>query len=138
MAQSAFNTAVIEEFRTNGGRVSSHGFAGAELLLLTTRGHRTGKPCTTPLMYSVHGDDLIVVASAGGADHNPAWFTNLVANSEVEVEVGTEKFRAQATPVPEAERERIYAEHEKRYPQFGEYRTATARKIPVVRLTRLG
>jgi deazaflavin-dependent oxidoreductase (nitroreductase family) len=130
-----WNTAIIEEFRGNEGRVGGQ-FRGAPLLLLTTIGRRTGQRHTNPVMYLADGDRVLVFASKGGAPTNPDWFRNLVANPEVTVEVGTELYPAHATVLEGEERDRFYAEQSRRYPGFAEYERNTSRTIPVVALVR--
>jgi deazaflavin-dependent oxidoreductase (nitroreductase family) len=132
---SDWNARIIEEFRSNGGQVGGN-FEGAPLLLLTTKGRRTGAARTSPVMYLADGDRLLVFASKGGAPTNPDWYDNLVADPEVTVEVGTESYRAQAHPVEGAERDRLYAEQASRYPGFAEYQANTDRVIPVVAIVR--
>jgi deazaflavin-dependent oxidoreductase (nitroreductase family) len=131
-----WNRRIIEEFRANGGKVGGP-FAGAPLLLLTTTGARTGRSHTTPVMYTDDGDRLLVYASKGGAPTNPAWYHNLVASPRVTVEVGTERFEADATVITGEERDRLYNRHAERYPGFAEYQEKTSRTIPVVALTRV-
>jgi deazaflavin-dependent oxidoreductase (nitroreductase family) len=132
-----WNEKIIEEFRANEGRVGGP-FEGAPMVLLTSAGAKTGKPHTTPLMYLPDGDRVVVFASKGGAPTHPEWFTNLVANPKVRAEVGTESFEANAVVAEGEERDRLFEEQKRRYPQFGEYETKTTRKIPVVILERIG
>lgn len=132
-----WNEKIIEEFRANQGRVGGP-FEGAPMVLLTTTGAKTGKPHTTPLMYLADGDRVVVFASKGGAPTHPEWFTNLVANPKVRAEVGTESFEANAVVAEGGERDRLFEEQKRRYPQFGEYESKTPRKIPVVILERIG
>lgn len=133
---SDFNAPVIEEFRTNHGKVGGY-FEGQDLLLLTTKGRKSGREHTTPVMYSRDGDRLLVYASAAGAAKHPDWYENLVASPDVVVEVGDERFEARATPLEGDERDRAYAAQAERLPQFAEYQEkATGRTIPVVALTR--
>ena len=99
-----FNTKIIEEFRSNGGKVGG-GFEGAPVLLLTTSGAKSGKTRVNPMMYLAEGDRMYVFASKAGAPTNPDWYHNLVAHPEVTVEQGTERFEAVATPVDRAERD---------------------------------
>ena len=88
-------------------------------------------------MYSRDGDRLLVYASAAGAPDHPDWYENLVANPEVVVEVGDERFDARATPLEGEDPDRAYAAQSERLPQFAEYQEqATGRTIPVVALTR--
>jgi deazaflavin-dependent oxidoreductase (nitroreductase family) len=128
-----FNEQVIEEFRTNAGKVGGN-FEGAPLLLLTTVGSKSGKTRVNPMMYLEEGDRRYVFASKAGAPSNPDWYYNLVANPNVSIEVGSETIDAVATPVEEGERSRIYAEQVERYPGFGEYQDKTDRVIPVIAL----
>src|SRR3954451_21507895 len=132
---SDWNARIIEEFRAKNGRGVSQ--FGDGLLLLTTRGAKSGKQHTTPLAYTRDGDRIVVIASMGGAPKHPAWYHNILANPEVELEVGGEKFSARATPIPSgSERDRLYAAQVAVMPGFAEYEKATTRKIPVVVLKR--
>jgi deazaflavin-dependent oxidoreductase (nitroreductase family) len=132
---SDWNIQVIEEFRANDGRVGGQ-FDGAPLLLLHTVGTKTGQARVNPMMYLDLDGRRFVFASKAGADTDPDWFRNLVAHPEVNVEVGTETYTAQAKAVDRAERDRIYAEQARRYPGFAEYEAKTTRVIPVVELAR--
>lgn len=132
-----FNQKVIEEFRANAGKVGGP-FEGADLLLLTTTGAKSGRRVTTPVMYLEDGGRLVVIASKAGADHHPAWFHNLRANPEVTVEAGTDTFQARASVVDRPERDRLYARMVEKAPGFAEYEEKTSRVIPVVALERAG
>jgi deazaflavin-dependent oxidoreductase (nitroreductase family) len=130
-----WNEQIIAEFRANEGKVGGP-FEGAPMVVLTSKGEKTGKPHTNPLMYLPDGDRVVVFGSYGGAPENPQWFNNLVANPDATAEVGTETFPVKATVAEGEERDRLYEEQKKRYPQFGEYETKTTRKIPVVILEK--
>ena len=134
---NALNEQVIEEFRANGGRCGGH-FEGNPMILLTTRGAKSGKSLTTPLTYTRDGERIIVVASAGGAPRHPAWYHNLRAHPQAEVEIDDTRFHATAHAAEPPERERLYAQVVAQLPRFDEYRKATDRVIPVVILTREG
>jgi deazaflavin-dependent oxidoreductase (nitroreductase family) len=135
---SDFNQAIIDEFRANSGKVGGH-FAGANMLLLHTVGAKSGGPRTNPLVYITDGDHLVVIASKGGADRNPDWYYNLLANPTVTVELGTGQFQARAIPVTEEpERSRLYAKMVEHRPGFAAYEQKTSRKIPAVILERTG
>ena len=136
-AWQEMNDPVIAEYRATGGRVTGR-FAGRPLLLLTTTGARSGRPFTTPLNYSVDGDRLVVIASKGGSSSHPDWYHNLVANPEVTVELGAERFRARASTAEEPERTRLFEQQAAQMPFFAEYQRQVARQIPVVVLERLG
>jgi deazaflavin-dependent oxidoreductase (nitroreductase family) len=132
-----FNQDVIKQFRANGGKVGPP-FEGAPMLLLTTTGARSGQQRTTPLVHTRDGDDIVILASKGGAPSHPAWYHNLVANPEVTLEVGTEKFKARARVATGEERDRLYAAQARLMPNFAEYQQKTTRRIPVVVLKRTG
>ena len=129
------NRSVIEDFRANKGKAGGS-FSGRPLLLLTTNGRKTGISRTNPLMYLPDGDRWIVFATKGGAPENPDWYRNLVANPIVNLEVGAETFEAEATVVAGEERDLLYARQAGLFPMFAEYETKTARKIPVIALSR--
>lgn len=131
-----WNKAIIAEFRANGGKVGGQ-FAGATLLLLHTTGAKSGQERVNPVVYTTDGDQLVVIASKGGAPTNPDWYYNLVANPQVTLEVGTEQFQAQATIPAEPERTRLYNQMATAMPGFAEYQRKTERIIPVVVLTRI-
>jgi len=135
MPQNDFNLNIIKEFRANGGQTSGP-IKGAQLLLLTTTGAKSGKEGTTPLVYTKDGDNFVIIASMGGAPKNPAWYHNIKANPEVTLEVGTEKFQAKASEATGPERERLYAQQAAMMPAFNEYKEKTSRTIPVVVLSR--
>jgi deazaflavin-dependent oxidoreductase (nitroreductase family) len=131
---SDFNATIIEEFRANDGRVGGN-FEGAPLLLLHTRGARTGEPRVHPVMYLLDGERHLVFASKAGADTNPAWYHNLLAHPDAAIEVGGDQLAVHATELEGAERDRWYAEQARRYPGFADYQRKTSRVIPVVALT---
>jgi deazaflavin-dependent oxidoreductase (nitroreductase family) len=135
MDMNEFNENVIKEFRSNGGKVGG-AFAGAPMLLLTTKGAKSGQERTTPLVYSRDGDRMVIIASFGGAPKHPAWYHNLVANPDVTVEVGTEKFTARASVPQGAERDRLFKAQAAMMPNFDEYQRNTTRRIPAVVLER--
>jgi deazaflavin-dependent oxidoreductase (nitroreductase family) len=133
-----FNEGVIEDFRTHHGQITKGPFTGRSLLLLTTRGAKSGRERTNPLAYSRDGDRYIVIASKGGAPSNPDWFRNLRANPRVTVEVGPERFSANARVPKGDERRRLYDAQAARMPAFKDYEKRTTREIPVVVLERAG
>jgi deazaflavin-dependent oxidoreductase (nitroreductase family) len=132
---SDYNAKIIEEFRANEGHVGGS-WEGRNLLLLTTRGRRSGREYTTPMVYTRDGDRLLVYASQGGSPDHPDWYLNLVANPGVIVEVGSERYDAVATPLEGAERDREFAAQAERWSQFTKYQEQTERVIPVVALAR--
>lgn len=134
---SDWNTAIIEEFRASGGKVGGQ-FEGAPLLLLHTRGARSGQERVNPMMYRRVGDDLAVFASKAGAPTNPDWYHNLVANPSVTAEIGDQSLPFTARVAGDDERERIWSAQKADYPGFADYEKNTTRQIPVVILERAG
>lgn len=132
-----FNQRVIDEFRANDGKVGGY-FANDTLLLLTSKGAKSGKIAVTPLQYYEDNGHIVIIASAAGADNNPAWYHNLLANPVATVEVGKETFSVRATPVTqEPERSRLYARMAEKGHGFADYERKTSRKIPAVLLKRI-
>jgi deazaflavin-dependent oxidoreductase (nitroreductase family) len=132
----AFNDDLIADVRAN-GHATSGPFVGRDLLVLTTKGAKSGREHAVPVVYSEDSGDLVVVASMGGAPKSPAWYHNLKANPEVTVETGKKRWQAKAVVTPEAERLRLYEQHSVKHPGFRDYVKKTTRRIPVIRLKRL-
>lgn len=132
---NAYNDRIVDEFRARHGRVAE--YEGSRLLLLTTRGARTGRPHTTPLGYLPDGDRVLVIASSLGAPTHPAWFHNLVADPTVTVEDGVFTYEARAEVLTGEERDRLYARAVEADPGWAEYQARTSRVIPVVALHRV-
>ena len=130
-----WNRAVIDEFRANAGRVGGM-FEGRPLLLLHHVGARTGIRRVAPLMYQDVPDGYAIFASKGGADTNPDWYHNLVANPRTGVEIGTETVPVRARVTAGEERERIWTRQKSDHPQFEDYESKTLRVIPVIVLER--
>jgi deazaflavin-dependent oxidoreductase (nitroreductase family) len=136
---STFEDQLIAAMRANDGKVSSGPLAGHPLLVMTSRGARSGAPRRAILTYHRDGDDYIVAGTAGGSKSDPAWLHNVEADPEVAIEVDNEQFDATATTIVEgAERDRLWDDHVKALPWFADYPAQTGRLIPMVRLTRSG
>jgi deazaflavin-dependent oxidoreductase (nitroreductase family) len=128
-----FNRNLIADLRANGGKASGGPFKGGQILILTTKGAKSGEPREQPLAYSQDDGLHVVLASKGGAPTHPAWYHNLVKHPIVTVEVEGETFKAKANVVEDHEEyERLYAQHAAIMPGFNEYRQKTSRKIPVI------
>ena len=112
--------------------VPGHGEMDVPSLLLTTTGRKSGEKFLFPLFYGMTGDSYIVVASKGGAPDHPGWYRNLVANPDVEVQVGTKHLKAVARTVTGAERVALWQEALKFWPPYADYEKKTDREIPVV------
>jgi len=118
-------------YRASGGRVGAR-LAGLDMLLLTTTGRKSGEPRTQPLACFADGDDWVVVASNGGQDHHPAWFLNLEACADAQIQVGSEQRAVRAQVAEGAERARLWPWLVERNPIYGRYAKRTGRRIPVV------
>ena len=133
---SDFNAAIIDEFRANAGKVGGP-FEGAPMVLLHTRGARSGAEHVNPLVYQPVGDDLAIFASKGGAPTHPDWYHNLVAHPDVTVELGPDTVALRARVAEGDERERIWSRQKEVMPGFADYEAKTPRVIPVVILERV-
>lgn len=121
---------------TNGER----GFVwkrGSKILLLTTTGRKSGEPRTMPLIFGEDDGRYVLVASKGGWPQHPAWYKNLEANPEVEVQLKAEVFTARARDAEGEERERLWGMMVGEWPPYDDYKQRTDRKIPVVILERV-
>ncbi len=125
----------IRVYLESGGE-EGHIWNGVPTLLLTVTGRKTGTKRMTALIYGRDGDDYIIVASRGGDPNHPEWYLNLVANPEVEVQVGPEKFTAVARTLDDDDRARVWPAMTAIWPAYDEYQAKTERKIPLVALSR--
>jgi deazaflavin-dependent oxidoreductase (nitroreductase family) len=114
-------------FRLTGGRMGRR-YHGNPIVLLTTRGRRSGKPRTTPLLAYEDGDRLVLTASFGGSSVNPGWFHNLSAHPDVTVD--GRPYRARVAD--DEERERLWPLIVERYSGYAQYQARTERRIPLV------
>jgi deazaflavin-dependent oxidoreductase (nitroreductase family) len=122
-------------YKASGGKRGAS-IKGKPLVLLTTRGRKSGEQRTVPVVAFVEGAETYVVASMGGQPQHPAWFFNLEAHPEVDVQLGPEHFRARAEILPDAQRAEIWPRIIASMPQFAGYQKKTSRVIPVVHLVR--
>ena len=127
----------VDRYRATDGK-EGHGWEkGSSTLLLTTRGHKSGEPRTTPLIYAPYGDDAYtVVASKGGSDEPPAWYVNLSEEPEVEVQVWGDVFNARARTANAEEKPEMWRTMVAEWPDYDAYQRNTDREIPVVVLER--
>ena len=135
-AENLFGEEHVRRYRETDGEVGHIWRNGAKILLLTTKGRKTGEPRTTPLIYEEAGDRYVIVASKGGAPEHPGWYRNLAKNPEVEVQVKAEVFPARARTASGDEREQLWRLAAQQWPAYDEYQTRTDREIPVVVLER--
>jgi deazaflavin-dependent oxidoreductase (nitroreductase family) len=136
---SDFNSGLIDHIRANGGAVTEGPFTDRQVLILTTTGAKSGETREAPLVYTREGDDIVIVASMGGAPSHPAWYLNIVANPRVTIEVDGRKLLAEARIITDGEeRRRLYDQHAELHPSFSEYEARTGgRVIPVIVLERV-
>jgi deazaflavin-dependent oxidoreductase (nitroreductase family) len=135
-SMSQWNRQLIAQYRADGGRLSGE-MEGAAILLLTTKGAKSGRPHIVPVTFLRDGKRLVVFASNAGGRKNPDWFNNLTACDTATVELGAETFQVRASFATGEERDRLYTEQCRSAPRFAVYQASTERKIPVVILTRI-
>jgi deazaflavin-dependent oxidoreductase (nitroreductase family) len=109
---------------------------GTTILLLFTRGRKSGEERINPLIFQPHGDDFLVVASKGGTDQPPAWFLNLEAEPEAEIQVKGDRFPVRARVATAEEKPEMWAKMTAVWPDYDDYQARTSREIPVVVLER--
>ena len=125
----------VRAYRETGGERGYH-WRGTTILLLTTRGRRSGEERTTPLIHRTDADRWVVVASKGGAPEHPGWFENLTAEPDASVQVRDEQIPVRASVAEGEERERLWSLMTEVWPAYDEYQERTDRRIPVVILSR--
>ena len=119
-------------YENTDGRIGAS-LGGRPMLLLRTVGRRSGASRTAALLYVRDGNAYVVVASKGGAPRHPGWFHNLVANPDVEIQVGRERMSVHARVAEGAERARLWGRaDEVNQGQYAVYQSRTTRPIPVV------
>ncbi len=134
--QRAFNRSVVDEFLANGGKVGGP-FAGHDLLLLTTRGAKSGLPRLVPLSYLSVDGAMIVIASLAGADVDPAWAHNLRAHPRAHADLGSQNYDVLARELSRTERDAMFPKIAAVEPIYAEYQSRTARVIPLFELRRV-
>jgi proline iminopeptidase len=136
-SENLFGEEHIQRYRETNGEVGHDWKRGTEILLLTTKGRKSGEPRTSPLIY-VKDDNgnHVVIASKGGTPENPGWYLNLEQNPEVELQVKDDVFPARARTATGEEREQLWKRANEAWPDYDEYQTKTDRQIPVVVLER--
>jgi deazaflavin-dependent oxidoreductase (nitroreductase family) len=125
----------VRVYRETGGERGYH-WRGTTILLLSTRGRKSGRERTTPLIHRTDGARWVVVASKGGAPANPGWFENLLADPEATIEVKDERIPVRAGTAEGEERSRLWELMCEVWPAYADYQTKTEREIPVVVLSR--
>ena len=128
----------VDRYRATDGE-EGYEWQGAQTLLLTTTGRKSGTERTTPLIFAPYGEAAYtIVASKGGTDEPPAWYLNLSANPEVEVQVKGDVFKANARTATAQEKAETWPTMVSEWPAYDEYQRKTERQIPIVVLERAG
>jgi deazaflavin-dependent oxidoreductase (nitroreductase family) len=130
-----FGAEHVRVYRETGGE-RGYRWRGTTILLLTTRGRKSGQPRTTPLIHRTDGDRWVVVASKGGAPENPGWYENLRADADATIQVRDEVIEVRAEDAAGEERERLWSLMADVWPAYDDYQAKTDREIPVVVLSR--
>jgi deazaflavin-dependent oxidoreductase (nitroreductase family) len=126
----------VDRYRATDGEEGYSWQRGTTILLLTTRGRKSGAERTTPLIFERDGDDYLIVASRGGTDAPPGWYVNLQAEPDVQVQVRGDVFRAHARDATPEEKPEMWRKMAAVWPDYDEYQKKTEREIPVVVLER--
>lgn len=130
-----FGAEHVKRYRETDGE-EGHDWQGTQTLILTTTGRKSGGPRPTPLIYGRSGEDYLVVASKGGADDPPAWYLNLEAKPEAEIQVKADRFKVRARTATADEKPALWKTMAAEWPAYDDYRQKTTREIPVVVLER--
>ncbi len=123
-------------YRVTDGMIGSS-WMGRRMLLLTTKGRKSGKERTTPLLCIEDGDNLVVIASYGGSDRDPDWWLNLKSNPEAQVQMGSRKMTVRGEKASAEEKRRLWPVIVETYAAYDDYQRRTRRDIPVVVLRPL-
>ena len=125
----------VRVYRETGGE-TGYLWNGVPTLLLTMTGRKSGEKRTIPIIYTPVGEKLVIIASKGGSATHPAWYLNVSADPAVELQVRDEVFTATARTAESPEREELWAEAVRAWPNYDVYQSRTTRRIPVVVLER--
>lgn len=128
-------SANVWAFRLTRGRLGGRFRGGAPVCLVTAIGKRSRAPRTVALLYLVDGADVVLVASKGGMSHSPAWYHNMMANPDVEVEIGSTKRSMRARRASDTEKAALWPRLVAMYRDYDDYQARTTRDIPVVILS---
>ena len=124
-------------YNLSGGRVGGNAY-GAPVVLVDSVGRKSGKRRTHPLICDEQGEDIVIVASKGGIEAHPAWYLNLMANPDTEINWRGERRRVRAREAEGEERERLWKRMVEVYPAYAHYQARTERRIPVLVLEPAG
>jgi deazaflavin-dependent oxidoreductase (nitroreductase family) len=127
----------VQRYIETSGEDGYHWRNDTTILLLFTKGRKSGEERINALIFQPDGDDYLIVASKGGTDAPPGWYLNLVADPEVEVQVKGDRFKGHARTATDKEKPRMWKKMTEAWPDYDDYQKKTDRQIPVVDLARL-
>lgn len=128
---SLFGDEHVAKYEATGGKVG-HDWNGTSILVLHTRGRKSGAVRKIPLIYGRDGQDYVIVASKGGAPDDPGWYKNLVAHPDIEIQVWDKVIPVTARTGTAADKQRVWPTMVKEWPDYENYQKGTKRDIPVV------
>ena len=132
MTEYPFGDEHVRLYRESGGETGHEWREGSTILLLTTKGRKTGLDRTVPLIYDLEGANPVIVASKGGAPDHPGWFKNLVQTPKADVQILDGHVPVRAREAEGDERVRLWEQMNRMWPHYEEYQAKTDRRIPVV------
>jgi deazaflavin-dependent oxidoreductase (nitroreductase family) len=118
-------------YRLTGGRVMGT-LKGSPICLVTMIGRKSGREISMPLMYTPHGENVLIVASLGGAPQHPVWYHNLVANPDIMIQDGSRVRKMRARQASPEEKDALWPVCVASYSEFADYQARTDRDIPVM------
>jgi deazaflavin-dependent oxidoreductase (nitroreductase family) len=127
----------VKVYRETDGEVGHDWIKGTSILILTTKGRKSGEQRDNALIYGMAGDNPMIVASKGGAPAHPAWYLNLRDNPSVEVQIRGDRFDATARDATPEERPELWKQMTEEWPDYDNYQQKTDREIPIVILERV-
>jgi deazaflavin-dependent oxidoreductase (nitroreductase family) len=130
---SLFGDEHVRKYEETGGKVG-HDWNNTSVLILHSKGRKSGKTRKSPLIYGRDGDDYVIVASKGGAPQNPGWYENLRAHPDVAIQVWDKVIPVTARTGTAADKQRVWSMMVAQWPGYADYQAGTKRDIPVVLL----
>lgn len=128
---SLFGEEHVRQYEATNGK-TGHEWNGTKILILRTKGRKTGQLRKVPLIYGRDGDDYLIVASKGGAPEDPGWYQNLVAAPDIEIQVLGEVLPVRAHTASAQEKARLWPTMTAEWPDYDKYQRSTSRDIPLV------
>lgn len=118
-------------YRLTGGKFMGT-LKGSPICLVTMKGRKSGRTLIIPLMYTAHGEDVLIVASQGGAPRHPVWYHSIMANPDVVIQDGSRLRKMRARQASAAEKAELWPLCVASYPDFAAYQARTDRDIPLI------